>query len=129
MNKLAKTSLPEFQERFCFFHDALIKRMSFSYDKKEFRIVIETQDYEASVQPCWCHMTLVISGCFSMKTIQGNAAWDVLSTGVHIIFENEHVGLEFGDFVDTPESMVELETSPFHVAGKSLSWSLTDEEK
>jgi len=125
MKMLLENELQEFQERFYSFGDARIKRVSFDYEKKEFRVEIEAQDF-ACVPARWRDITLMMKDCFSMKAICGNAAYDVLSLGLNILFENESVGLEFGNFGNMPESMAELMTSPFHVAGKHLCWNIRD---
>ena len=123
MKMLLKNELKAFQERFCSFGDACVKSVSFSYERKDFHMEIEAQDF-ACVPSCWRHIILTVKGCFSMRAASGNAAYDVLSLGLNILFENENVGLEFGNFADTPESLAKLMTSPFHVAGKHLYWDI-----
>ena len=126
MTKLLQSELQKFQAKFYSFGDALVKSVNFNYEKNEFRVEIEAQD-STCVPPRWRYITLTMEDCFSMKTIHGNAAYGVLSLGLYILFEKESVGLEFGNFGDTPESMEELMTSPFHVVGKFLYWQVNNE--
>ena len=45
-----------------------------------------------------------------------------MSNGLHTLFDADHVALEFGDFIDVPESISELMDSPCHVVAETLEW-------
>lgn len=50
---------------------------------------------------------------------------DVLFYGLHILEADGLIGIEFGDFDETPTTMNDLRKSRFHVVAKSLIWKVS----
>ena len=122
MIQLTKKEIITFQKRFDCFKNARVSHVFYSCRNELFRIILEVQDLTESSQPCCKFITLIMWGCFSMKIINSNAENYVLSYGLHILFEKNNVGLEFGCFNNPPKNITEMITSPLHAVGKSLYW-------
>ena len=64
ITKLLETDLLAFQEKFYFFGDAVVSSLSFDYQNKQFRVILEAQDSSESIQPCWRYVTLIVKRMF-----------------------------------------------------------------
>ena len=84
-------------------------------------MVIETQDIES--QTGFSRVTIRVSGINSVRFVDGpKTSYVRMSNGLYALFEQDQVGLEFGDFVDAPTSLSELMRSPVHAVGGTLEW-------
>lgn len=115
--------LTAWNERFVSFNDAVLKSWSvmFALTTPVLETVIEAQD---QVSPSgWSLVTIRLSRVSSLRFCDGpKASYQVLSNGLHTLFETGRVGLEFGDSIDAPESFSELMASPCHVVAEALEW-------
>jgi hypothetical protein len=117
--------LNSWNERFVSFNDAVMKSwaMKFALSAPVLEVVIETQDQDSPSG--WSLVTIHLSGVSSLKFCEGpKTSYQVLSNGLHTLFDPVSIGLEFGDFIDAPESFSELMESPCHVVAESLDWDV-----
>ncbi len=123
MKLLQLEELNSWNDRFVSFNDAVLKSwaVKFALIAPVLEAVIETQDQESSSG--WSLVTIRLTGVSSLKFCDGpKASYQVLSNGLHTVFDAGCVGLEFGDSIDTPESLAELMASPCHVLAETLEW-------
>lgn len=124
MNRLSDhEALTAWNERFASFNDAVLKSwaVEFSSTTPVLETVIEAQD--RSSPSGWSLVTIRLSGVTSLRFCDGpKASYQVLSNGLHTVFDTGCVALEFGDSIDTPESLAELMASPCHVVAETLEW-------
>jgi hypothetical protein len=84
---------------------------------------IATRDTKETQNDGWVCVRLVISQvadfCFS-ETAKSSA--QVLSQGIHICWLDDSIGIDFGHFVDSPNSVAELKSSSCFAIGLSLEW-------
>jgi uncharacterized protein YceK len=126
MNTLDQQSLADLNERFCSFNDGVLRRWDLVYSDAGpiVNINIEVQDRSLG-ELCWSMVNIRLSGCSSIRFVESRKSnYQVLSNGLHIIFDDEQIGVEFGDFTDAPRSLEELISSPIHVVAKRIEWQL-----
>lgn len=126
MSRLTPEEVAAWNERFCTFNDAVLRKWSvdFSKPKKTLEIVIEAQDTQIGTSG-WSLVTLRLKGVMSLKYKDGSKiSYQVLSNGLHTLFESGNVGIELGDFVETPASFSELMTSPCHAIAGLIEWDV-----
>ncbi len=115
--------LNSWNERFVSFNDAVLKSwaVKFAPSAPVLEVVIEAQDQDSPSG--WSLVTIHLSGISSLKFCERpKTSYQVLSNGLHTLFDKGQVALEFGDFIDTPESLSELMDSPCHAVGETLAW-------
>jgi hypothetical protein len=116
-------SLSAWNERFASFNDAVIKSWSvkFASTGSVLEVLAEAQDQESPSG--WSLVSLRLSGVTSLRFCDGpKASYQVLSNGLHTLLDTGRVALEFGDCIDTPESLSELMASPCHAVAETLEW-------
>lgn len=128
MHRLNQSTTHEFLGRFYSFDDGVLRKLEIFYTNDGERSVsawVATRDTQETQNDGWVCVRLVITRaqdfCF---TESAKTTAQILSQGIHICWFGETVGLEFGYFIDPPESLAELKTSKFFVAGFSLDWAL-----
>lgn len=125
MKLLKPEQLNSWTQRFISFNDAVLKAWCVEYTPTStiLDIRLETQDIESPSG--WSQVKFRLFDVFSMKYADGpKATYQVLSNGLHILFESDQIALEFGNFIDSPESFSELVLSPCHVVAEKLEWGV-----
>ena len=124
MKRLADhDSLTAWHKRFASFNDAVLKSWSvnFASTVPVWETELEAQDQESPSG--WSLVRIRASGVTSVRFCDGpKASYQVLSSGLHTLFDGGRVALEFGNFIDAPESLSELIGSQCHVVGEMLEW-------
>lgn len=128
MPHLERHTLGEFQDRFNSFNDGLMRSIEINYERSGARSVavrIATRDAKETSNDGWVCVRLVVSRVEDFCFADGaNTTMVVLSHGIHICWFNGLVGLEFGHFADSPESLSKLKSSTFFVTGHVLEWTI-----
>jgi hypothetical protein len=125
---LHHSDLTTWRHRFFGFNDAVIRRWSLSATTSHtsLEVDIETRDLQ-STRTGWSLVTLRIPNSSSVAyTRSGKMNYDVLSNGLHVIHEDGVFGLEFGHFVDAPENLDQLASSPCHAVAPRVDWKATE---
>jgi hypothetical protein len=123
MKILQYKELTAWNERFCTFNDAVLRSWSLKFESTTtiVEIVIEAQDLKSPSG--WSFVTIRLSDVSSLKLCHGpDMNYQVLSNGLHSLFYSDRVALEFGYFIDPPNSFSELTSSPCHVVARILEW-------
>ncbi|WP_316359223.1 hypothetical protein [Devosia sp.] len=124
MKMLQQDQLQAWEARFTHFYDAMLRGWAVDLPYpgvKALTVVIETQDSES--QTGFSRVTIRVSGINSVRFVDGpKTSYVRMSNGLYALFEQDQVGLEFGDFVDAPTSLSELMRSPVHAVGGTLEW-------
>ena len=124
-NQLTSNGLNEHLQRFGNYNDAVIRYMAVEYRKSEadLHLAIDAQD-TANKESGWTRITLTLRSCSLIRFVQSSReSYQVLSNGMHIIFAGGMIGIDLGHFVDSPESLNELQQSPCCGVGKDLFWA------
>lgn len=128
MQQLAKHEAGEFLKRFGFFGDCLLRKVEIVYESGPSRSVsvwIEARDYAEKEREVWVCVHLTIRGvgdfCFADRAKETNV---VLTFGVHILWSENCIGLDFSHFADQPESVEELLSSKVFAIGNTLEWQV-----
>lgn len=110
------------------FEDSLIKQITIEYTKegeKNFSILLYAKYLFKENSNLWKEAEIVIHNVATYRLhepLQTTA--QVISNGIHRVYFNGLIGLEFGDFADPPETLEELFSSNSFVIGKSISCKL-----
>ena len=98
--------------------------MDWPSDKGRFEVQLETQD-AGNTNTGWSLVRLVLNDVGSMSFCDSpKSYYRILSEGLHIVVERDRTGLEFGFFVNAPDSIEALRASPCHVIGSLLLWEV-----
>ena len=126
MKKLSDhDELTAWSSRFASFNDAVLKSwaVKFAATGAVLEVVIEAQDQESPSG--WSLVSLRLCKVTSLRFCDGpKASYQVLSNGLHALLDTGCVALEFGDFIDIPESLTELMSSPCHAVAETLEWGV-----
>ena len=107
------------------FEDSIIRNIKIEYAEdgsKNFSILVYSQYMWEKYNNSWKEVEIIIKDVVTYRVhepLQTTA--QVISNGIHIIFFNELIYLEFGDFADPPQSFEEAMSSNTFVIGKSIS--------
>lgn len=107
------------------FEDSIIRNIKIEYAEdgsKNFSILVYSQYMWEKYNNLWKEVEIIIKDVVTYRVhepLQTTA--QVISNGIHIIFFNELIYLEFGDFADPPQSFEEAMSSNTFVIGKSIS--------
>jgi hypothetical protein len=122
MNRLSsREELIVWNERFWSFNDGVLRSMAVTFASSTtcFEAVIETSD-QASPSG-WSLVTIRMTDVSSLAFTDGTkGCYQVLSDGLHTMFEDERIAIEFGG--REPRSLAEALQSPCHVVAKVLEW-------
>jgi hypothetical protein len=128
MNSLSKSNCSEFLSRFYSFNDGVLREIEVSYmdnGRRNVSALIATRDTKENQNDGWVCVRMVISQvadfCFSENA---KSSAQVLSQGIHILWFNDSIGIEFGHFIDCPGSLAELMSSSCFAIGLSLEWAV-----
>ena len=112
-------------KNFSNFEDSIIRNIKIEYAEdgsKNFSILVYSQYMWEKYNNLWKEVEIIIKDVVTYRVhepLQTTA--QVISNGIHIIFFNELIYLEFGDFADPPQSFEEAMSSNTFVIGKSIS--------
>ncbi|EGC18141.1 Uncharacterised protein [Kingella denitrificans] len=107
------------------FEDSIIRNIKIEYAEdgsKNFSILVYSQYMWEKYNNLWKEVEIIIKDVVTYRVhepLQTTA--QVISNGIHVIFFNELIYLEFGDFADPPQSFEEAMSSNTFVIGKSIS--------
>lgn len=107
------------------FEDSIIRNIKIEYAEdgsKNFSILVYSQHMWEKYNNLWKEVEIIIKDVVTYRVhepLQTTA--QVISNGIHVIFFNELIYLEFGDFADPPQSFEEAMSSNTFVIGKSIS--------
>ena len=107
------------------FEDSIIRNIKIEYAEdgsKNFSILVYSQYMWEEYNNVWKEVEIIIKDVVTYRVhepLQTTA--QVISNGIHVIFFNELIYLEFGDFADPPQSFEEAMSSNTFVIGKSIS--------
>lgn len=132
MDAITSNSAAAFGARFNGFNDALIRKIEIAYASDGTRSVlalIAAQDAEQPSNDGWSLVSLRVSEVKHFRFCEeAKSSAQVLSNGLHICWFGESVGLEFGDYIDAPESLEDLLSSKLFALGGVLHFSVSDYE-
>lgn len=134
MKQLTQQNIKSFLEKFDSFNDCLFLKVEIIYEmgppSRSLSVWIYARDYTEKNDDLWVRVHLLIKRvgdyCISDRARETNI---VLNNGIHILWSGSLVGLDFGQFVDQPESMEELQKSSVFVIGESLEWQIEQHGK
>lgn len=127
MNILDKANTGSFLSRFNNFFDSVIQKVEVAYTngQRDFSIWIDTQDLEGIAHDSWACVHLTVSGveefCYAEPA---RTTAQVISDGLHVCWFDDVIGIDFGEFIDSPKDLDELRSSKTYVVGKALGWSI-----
>lgn len=128
MSTLVSSTARELEERFYLFNDSLLRKLEITYEETGKRRVVAwvaTRDSQATEDDGWVCVRLTILGAQEYRFREAkNTSAQVLSHGIHVCWFDGVVGVDFGHFVDPPNSLAELLSSEFFVTGASLDWTV-----
>lgn len=118
----------DFAKRFGGFSDTVLMLVQINPDPTVgyVQITLRSRDLFTPQQDLWRVVILRFEGVESFSFAQPNrTAIVVISFGIHALFEDDRVGMEF-EFPSPPDDWEELQKSPVHVIAKRLlfSWEL-----
>lgn len=122
-----------FRSRFYSFDDGILRSFEVRVPEGEglsVVVLIATQDSTRPKDDFWVCVRFVVKGvesfCFADANSPDNRRTysGVLSSGMHVCWFGDTVGLELGDFIDPPRDMAELKTSKLFVVGRSVEWTV-----
>ena len=107
------------------FEDSIIRNIKIEYAEdgsKNFSILVYSQYMWEKYNNLWKEVEIIIKDVVTYRVHEPlQTTGQVISNGIHIIFFNELIYLEFGDFADPPQSFEEAMSSNTFVMGKSIS--------
>ena len=107
------------------FEDSIIRNIKIEYTEdgsKNFSILVYSQYMWGKYNNVWKEVEIIVKDVVTYRVhepLQTTA--QVISNGIHIIFFDELICLEFGNFADPPQSFEEAMSSNTFVIGKSIS--------
>lgn len=122
--EINNSELDKFLKRFCFFYDAVIREVNVSFrsssspTKAEFSLSARDESFLANNH--WVNINVEFSFQENDKK-----SCQVLSNGLHILYEEGLLYFDFGFFTDKPNSY-EFKESGFYVIGKGFEWTIED---
>lgn len=125
---LSPHELSEWQNRFFMFNDAVIRswRINLTSGAALFEIKLDSQDSQ-SILTKWSSVTLTFRNCSFIEFNRSEKLnYDVLSNGIHFLYENGLFGIELGDYIDAPSSIPELLRSLCCVVAQQIDWSSSE---
>lgn len=122
MELLQLEDLKPWNERFFSFGDAVLRSLAMEFERSTLILVVAIETQDQSSPSGWSVVTIRLSAVSSLMFCQGKTSYQVLSYGLHTLFDAGQVALEFGNFIDAPQSLSELMTSPCHVVAELLEW-------
>ncbi len=125
---LLRDEISDFLNRFNSFNDAVARRWAIisSNENTNVAIELEARDLMSKVYE-WRKIKLLMDDCRSVAFLKNaKIDYEVLSSGLHIIYYDGLFGMEFGDFHDAPNSLEELTTSRCHVVAASVAWEFVE---
>jgi hypothetical protein len=121
--RLHPEDLKAWNERFVSFNDAVLKSWSVKFASIETTLEIEIEAQDQDSPSGWSLIKIRLIGVSSLDFCDGpKTSYRVLSNGLHTLFDTNFVAIEFGRFIDAPESLSELMSSPCHAVANSLEW-------
>ena len=112
-------------KNFSNFEDSIIRNIKIEYTEdgsKNFSILVYSQYMWEKYNNLWKEVEIIIKDVVTYRVHEPlHTTAQVISNGIHIIFFNELIYLEFGDFADPPQSFEEAMSSNTFVIGKSIS--------
>ena len=112
-------------KNFSNFEDSIIRNIKIEYAEdgsKNFSILVYSQYMWEKYNNVWKEVEIIIKDVVTYRVhepLQTTA--QVISNGIHIIFFDELIYLDFGDFADPQKSFEEAMSSNTFVIGKSIS--------
>ena len=107
------------------FEDSIIRNIKIEYAEdgsKNFSILVYSQYMWEKYNNLWKEVEIIIKDIVTYRVHEPlHTTAQVISNGIHVIFFNELIYLEFGDFADPPQSFEEAMSSNTFVIGKSIS--------
>ena len=132
MDAITSSNAAAFGARFNGFSDALIRKIEIVYASDGTRNVsalIATHDAEQPSNDGWSLVSLRVSDVKHFRFCEeAKSSAQVMSNGLHICWFGGSVGLEFGDYIDAPESLEDLIGSKLFALGSMLHFSVSDYE-
>jgi hypothetical protein len=126
MQQLSRHELGKFLERFASFDDCLLRKIEIAYERDPSRSVsvwIEARDYEKKAEEVWVCVHLRLRGAWDYYFAdQSNVTAEVLSNGLHFLWLDRTIAIDFGSLTDQPENLIELKTSTMFAIGEMLEW-------
>ncbi len=128
MNTLTEDSTASFLERFYSFHDAVLRTIDVGYSEdgtKAVAITIATRDANEQDNDGWVSVVLRLEQVseYSFRE-EANQGLQVLSDGIHVLWFENHFGVDFGWLMDEPDSLAELRTSKAYACAQAATWSV-----
>lgn len=128
MPTLDAQTVDSFRHRFHSFNDGVLRSLLITYSpngQRGVEFLIAVQDAEETTTDGWVCVRLRVLNVEEFRfTDHANTNAAVLSNGIHICPFDGLIGLEFGDFADPPQSLMELQSSAFFAVGSSVEWSV-----
>ena len=107
------------------FEDSIIRNIKIEYTEdgsKNFSILVYSQYMWEKYNNVWKEVEIIIKDIVTYRVHEPlHTTAQVISNGIHIIFFDELIYLEFGDFADPPQSFEEAMSSNTFVMGNSIS--------
>lgn len=128
MEHLTTETLSYFNNRFSNFYDALIRKIEVSYKNGPSRSVsvwIDAQDSEEKQNEGWVCVCLTMENVSDFRiSDKANMTAEVLSNGIHVLWSDALIGVDFGGLTDQPETMDELSESGMFVVSEEVKWQV-----
>ncbi|WAC25140.1 hypothetical protein [Blastomonas sp. SL216] len=125
---LLHDEIDDFLNRFNSFNDAVARRWAIISSNENTNVAIELEacDLMSKVSE-WRKIKLMMADCRSVAFVKNTKIdYEVLSSGLYIVYCDGLFGLEFGDFHDAPNSLEEIITSRCHVVAASVAWEFVE---
>lgn len=125
---LLRDEIGDFLNRFNNFNDAVARRWTVISSTKNTNVTIELEVCDLMPRFSeWRKIKLIMDDCKSVAFVKNTKTdYEVLSSGLYIIYNDGLFGIEFGDFHDAPNSLEELTTSRCHVVAASVAWEFVE---
>jgi hypothetical protein len=123
MDTLEPSKSPDFLDRFCSFHDAVVRRLEHHYEasgRRQTILTVSAQDQESGQG--WSNVVLVIDGVSEIGFREGQSTRQVLSDGLILTWFNGHVWCDLSPYTSEPSSIDDVRRSDFYVVGEVLRW-------
>lgn len=125
---LLRDEIGDFLNRFNSFNDAVARSWAVISSNENTNVTIELEACDLmSKFSEWRKIKLIMDDCKSVAFVKNaKIDYEVLSSGLYIIYNDGLFGIEFGDFHDAPNSLEELTTSRCHVVAASVAWEFVE---
>lgn len=122
---ITKNNYSNLLKRFDRFSDSLIRSIEMKFNNQGtigVSISLETRDALSTANNGWVSVLLFLDMVSEMGIQEHqNTTISIISFGIHILFIDNKVLIEFGGEIDEPNSLEELRKSDAYAIGKSLS--------